>query len=219
MIFWRNVGCAAETQGRYRPHNDRLHWLVLLAFISQIVLRVRTRLLPHIERGMLALGWLRANEALHEPRCQRVVFVCSGNICRSPYAEVIARMQGLRAVSCGTHTETGLPADKTAITEAARRAVDLNPHRTTRWEDFELEDGDLLVAMQLRHALVVLPRARARGCPVVMLSSFLLPQFAPVWDPFGKQSPEFQRAFDLIDAGVHSLSRWRNLREVAHGRA
>jgi hypothetical protein len=53
-----------------------------------------------------------------------------------------------------------------------------------------------------------------------MLSSFLLPQFAPVWDPFGKQSPEFQRAFDLIDAGVQSLSRWRNLREeVSNGRA
>jgi protein-tyrosine phosphatase len=161
---------------------------------------------------MLALGYLKADEVRHGQRCKRVVFVCSGNICRSPYAEVVARMRGLRAVSCGTHTETGLPADSTAITEAARREVDLHSHRTIRWEDFALEDGDLLVAMQLRHARAILPRAR--GCPVVMLSS-LLPQFAPVWDPFGKQSPEFQRSFDLIDAGVQSLSRWRSLAERA----
>ena len=157
---------------------------------------------------MLALGWLRAEEARHRP-LKRVVFVCSGNICRSPYAEVTARMRGLTAVSCGTETQTGLAADNTAIIEAARRAVDLNAHRTTRWEDLELEAGDLIVCMQLRHALAVRPRARASGCPVVMLSSFLLPQFAPVWDPYGKQSPEFQRAFDLIDAGVQRMSQWK----------
>jgi protein-tyrosine phosphatase len=157
---------------------------------------------------MLALGWLRADEARHRPNLKRVVFVCSGNICRSPYAEVIARVRGLTAVSCGTETETGLAADSTAIVEAARRGVDLKAHRTTRWEDLELQAGDLIVAMQLRHARAVLPRARASDCPVVMLSS-LLPQFAPVWDPYGKQSPEFQRAFDLIDAGVQRMSQWQ----------
>ena len=162
---------------------------------------------------MLALGWLRADEGRHRPNLKRVVFVCSGNICRSPYAEVIARMRGMTAVSCGTQTETGLEADSTAIVEAARRAVDLKAHRTTRWEDLEPQAGDLIVAMQLRHARAVLPRARAYGCPVVMLSS-LLPQFAPVWDPYGKQSPEFQRAFDLIDAGVQRMSQWH----VATGR-
>ena len=164
---------------------------------------------------MLALGWLRADEARHRCSLKRVVFVCSGNICRSPYAEVSARMRGLTAVSCGTQTQTGLAADNTAIIEAARRAVDLKAHRTTRWEDLELEAGDLIVCMQLRHALAVRPRARASGCPVVMLSSFLLPQFAPVWDPYGKQSPEFQRAFDLIDAGVHRLSQWKQASECA----
>ena len=174
------------------------------------MLRVRTRLYPLIERSLLTFGWLRADETRHGRHCKRVVFVCSGNICRSPYAEVIARMRGLPAVSCGTHTQTGLPADATAIVEATRRAVDLSAHRTTRWEDFEPGDGDLLVAMQLRHARAILPRARDKGCPVVMLSS-LLPEFAPVWDPFGKGSPEFQRSFDLIDAGVERLSQWRSL--------
>ncbi len=183
------------------------------------MLRVRTRLYPKIERGVLALGWLRANEARHSQGSKRLVFVCSGNICRSPYAQALARMRGMRAISCGTHTRPGLPADATAIREAARRDVDLTSHMTTRWEDVDLAEGDLIVAMQLRHAWTVLPRARANRCPVVMLSSFL-PEFAPVWDPYGKPGDAYQRAFDLIDSGVDRMARWHELsaRET-HGRA
>jgi protein-tyrosine phosphatase len=174
------------------------------------MLRVRTRLYPKIERGVLALGWLRAAEAKHGRGGKRLIFVCSGNICRSPYAEAIARMRGLNAISCGTHTRTGLPADGLAVTEAARRAVDLTSHTTTRWEDIELEEGDLIIAMQLRHAWAVLPRARAHHNPVVMLSS-LLAEFAPVWDPYGKPGDAYERAFDLIDAGVQRMTQWHDL--------
>ena len=174
---------------------------------------------PNIERGVLAMGWLRADESRHGRGSRRIVFVCSGNICRSPYAHVLARMRGMNAISCGTHTRPGLPADGVAITEAARRQVDLTSHTTTRWEDVELQEGDLIVAMQLRHAWAVLPRARAHHCPIVMLSS-LLPEFAPVWDPYGKHSDAYQRAFDLIDAGVERMTRWHELAaRQAHGRA
>ena len=167
---------------------------------------------------MLALGWLRADRARHG-RSRRLVFVCTGNICRSPYAQAVARMRGVNAVSCGTQTDTGLPANDVAVAEAARRSVDLTSHTTTRWEDLELEEGDLIVAMQLRHAWAVLPRARERSCPVVMLSS-LLPEFAPVFDPYGKESAAFQHAFDLIDTGVESMTRWPDLAaRTTNGRA
>jgi protein-tyrosine phosphatase len=180
--------------------------------------RVRSYLYPEIERGLLALGYLRADQARHG-RAKRLVFVCTGNICRSPYAQAVARMRHVNAVSCGTQTNNGLPANDVAIAEAARRAVDLTSHTTTCWEDLELEEGDLVVAMQLRHAWAVLPRARARSVPVVMLSS-LLPEFAPVFDPYGKDSAAFQRAFDLIDMGVQNMIRWPALAAVqANGRA
>jgi protein-tyrosine phosphatase len=119
-------------------------------------------------------------------------------------------MWGMRAISCGTDTRPGLAADKVAIAQAAQRAVDLTSHTTTRWEDVELEQGDLIVAMQLRHAWAVLPRAREYHCPVVMLSS-LLPEFAPVWDPYGKDDGAYHRAFDLIDMAVTRMKEWPGL--------
>src|SRR5262249_10252214 len=145
---------------------------------------VRTKLYSGVERAVLAVGWLRAGDPNQGgAEGGRLVFGCSGNICRSPYAEAAAHRRRLAAIACGTHTQPGVPANGTAIAEAAQRGVDLTSHRTTRWQDAQVRKGDIVVAMQLRHAFAVLPRARASACRVVMLSS-LLPSFAPIRDPY-----------------------------------
>jgi len=69
-----------------------------------------------------------------------------------------------------------------------------------------VEEGDVIVAMQLRHALSVLPRARAQAYPVVMFSS-LLPGFTTVRDPYGRPDEHFREVFDLIDAGIAQFAR------------
>ena len=103
-----------------------------------------------MERGVLALGWLRADRLRRWPGQGRLVFVCSGNICRSPYAQEVARRHGIAAVSCGIDTNNGLPADSAAMRTAAQRGVDLSAHRTTKWEDLVVATGDVIVAMQLK---------------------------------------------------------------------
>jgi protein-tyrosine phosphatase len=170
------------------------------------MLRVRARLNSSIERGVLALGWLRADRVRQWPERARLIFVCSGNICRSPYAQEAARRRGIAAISCGTHTDNGLPANSSAVRNAAERGVDLSVHRTTKWEDLVVEKGDVVVAMQLQHALAVLPRARAAASPVVMFSS-LLPDFTTVFDPYGKPDEQFRAVFDLIDTGIERVAR------------
>jgi protein-tyrosine phosphatase len=167
---------------------------------------IRRRLYPILERALLGLGAFRAGKELrHEPR--RIIFVCSGNICRSPYAEAFARQCGLPAVSCGTHAHSGSPADPTAIAEAAGRGIALSEHQATRWRDVSLSPGDVIVAMQLRHLFIVLPRALAGRYTVLLFSSFL-PQFAPIWDPYGRPREIYREVFDLIDIGVQHLAQW-----------
>jgi protein-tyrosine-phosphatase len=115
------------------------------------------------------------------------------------------------AISCGTHTNNGLSADATAITEAARRGKDLRSHRTTRWEDVELTANDVIVAMQLRHAISALPRARKEGCQILLFSS-LLREFGVIWDPYGGHQEEYSRTFDLIEDGIQFIKRRLNAR-------
>jgi len=138
---------------------------------------------------------------------QRVIFVCTGNICRSPYAEAVARRHGLVAMSCGVATQNGLPADPTAILEAERHGLDITTHRTTRWEDLYIQPGDVIVAAELRHAMAVRHKARERQCPVVLLSSLLPKKFTVLRDPYGRSQDEYERVFNLIDLSVGHLAQ------------
>ena len=136
-----------------------------------------------------------------------MVFVCTGNICRSPYAESVGKNHGLIAVSCGVDTQNGLPADPTAILEAGRRGRDMTAHRTTRWQDLKIGGGDLIVATELRHAMEVRSKARENNCPVVLLSSLLPERFEVLRDPHGRSLQVYSRTFDLIDRSVERLAQ------------
>ena len=62
---------------------------------------------------------------------ERLVFICKGNICRSAYAEAVARSLGINAISCGIDTIEDAPANDCAISEAKQQGIDLNGHVTT----------------------------------------------------------------------------------------
>jgi protein-tyrosine phosphatase len=153
----------------------------------------------------LRIGGLGGRPPLRKP--DRLVFVCTGNICRSVYAEAVARSLGLEAVSAGIVTTPGLPANPQAIVEARARGLDLSSHRTRAWSDLELRQGDLVLPAQLHHLLVVRRRVLEEGCPAVLMSHFSGDRFAVVRDPYGQDATVFREVFDLIDRVVHNMNR------------
>jgi len=81
-------------------------------------------------------------------RVGRLVFICSGNICRSPFGEFYARAKGLAADSYGLHTRGGDPADPRAIDFASGIGIDMTDHRTRHIRNYAPEPGDLLLVME-----------------------------------------------------------------------
>lgn len=86
----------------------------------------------------------------------RVLFVCMGNICRSPTAEGIfrelLRREGLEEAvetdSAGTHGyHVGRPPDPRAQEAAARRGVDISDLRARAVDSFDFEAFDYILAM------------------------------------------------------------------------
>lgn len=165
---------------------------------------VRHRISVLSERLALAAGRYTAEQVDWSNR-ERLVFVCTGNICRSPYAEAYARNNGLSAVSAGTDARPGCQADPGAVAEAARRGIDLLPHKTTRWDDLQLRTNDLMIALQLRHARAVEPRAVAANVPVLLMSGLLAPDIEIIRDPYGRDSQAFATAFDQIERGIAAI--------------
>jgi protein-tyrosine phosphatase len=79
------------------------------------------------------------------------VFVCKGNICRSAFAEAVARRAGLHAVSYGVATRGGDPAEPRAVSFAREYGIDLSPHITQRIDQYVPLAGDLVSAMEPDH--------------------------------------------------------------------
>jgi protein-tyrosine phosphatase len=100
----------------------------------------------------------------------RILFVCMGNICRSPTAEgVFRRLAQERAPqlaveidSAGTHDyHVGEPPDARSVAAAARRGIDLRSLRARQVSDTDFERFDLIVAMDRLNHVTLIERAPA----------------------------------------------------------
>jgi len=78
----------------------------------------------------------------------RILFVCRGNICRSPFAERLLtnlKLAGVTARSAGTMPFTGRPAPELAQQQAVLQGVDLASHRSKTLDPADIESSDLIV--------------------------------------------------------------------------
>ena len=102
-------------------------------------------------------------------RVKRLVFVCSGNICRSPFAERFALSKGINAVSCGTTAKGGAPGDPTAIQVAQSFGIDLEDHASKRVSEVDFSASDLIVVMDVHHLAAVEHVSERAGAQLTLL--------------------------------------------------
>jgi protein-tyrosine phosphatase len=137
---------------------------------------------------------------------RRVVFVCQGNICRSCFAEQSARTRDLATASFGFATGGNAPADPDAIATAQRFGTSLAAHRTTDLEDFEFQDGDLLLVMEIRQARVLAKLVAGRNLQVSLLGLWATPQRPHIHDPHGLSLDYFETCFGSIASAVAGVA-------------
>ena len=138
----------------------------------------------------------------------KVLFVCTGNICRSPTAEGVLRALAekrelkVHVESRGTHDyHVGEPPDERAQRHAKRRGYDLSAQRARHVARRDFEEFDLIVAMDRGHL-----RLLKQMCPPHLQSKirpFL--QDGDVPDPYYGGPEGFERVLDMIEEACRGL--------------
>lgn len=166
-------------------------------------------------RGMVAAwahgalyraGVHRRFRAIDWARVDRLVFVCRGNICRSAFAEIVAREHGIEAASCGLDTHNGKPAHPKAIVAARAKGYDLSRHETTRIESMTPRSSDLFVMMEPAQ---VGPAMRKTGeeCAYTLAGIWGVPPRPYIHDPYNTQDDYFSACFDFLEGAVLAMKR------------
>jgi protein-tyrosine-phosphatase len=108
-----------------------------------------------------------------------VLFVCTGNICRSPTAEAIARRElaryrgvPLRVSSAGSHALEGNPAASRSLLAAAARGAALETHHARELTRRRVRAADLILCMAAEHRPFVLSYDRSAARRTFVLAAF-----------------------------------------------
>ncbi len=141
-----------------------------------------------------ALGKHRDRRNVDWQQVHRLVFICSGNICRSPLGEVVAAACGFHAASFGLHCTQGAFADSRAVAIGAEFELALEGHGAMPIGRFEFSEGDLLIGMEPAH-LHELP-AGFDTYQQTLIGLWAQQPFVYLHDPF-TTSPAFFRRCEL----------------------
>ena len=145
-----------------------------------------------------------------------LLFVCMGNICRSPTAEGVMRALlaseapelRLRLDSAGTHGyHLGAAPDPRSQAAAMKRGIDISTLRARRLEAADFQSFDRILVMDQRN----LSDARALAPPHYTARLQLLLDYAPqqsmraVPDPYYGEPGDFEQVLDLTQAAARGL--------------
>ena len=181
------------------------------------------RALASVRRGLKHAVWAVRGVTISNPplpaEVRSILFVCKGNICRSPFAAIRAQAladatsRGIRCSSAGLRPSPDGRCPSIAVTAARRFGVSLSRHTPVAIDNEMMKEHDLIVVMEADQVAAVRRNWPRHQKPIVLLALFDPGPDGPldsiervnIPDPFGRDAAEFDRCYRRLDASVREL--------------
>lgn len=147
------------------------------------------------------------------PIIKTVLFVCTGNICRSPAAEkvlekAIPEMADVRVHSAGTHAREGNQAMESMVIVCRQDGIDLTRHRAKRLTLEMIRGADVILTMERLHTEYVLSldlKSLEKIFNLALFAEGYPSGIDSIPDPYGCSLREYRMCLNIIKRSVAGL--------------
>lgn len=143
---------------------------------------------------------------------KKILFVCTGNTCRSPMAAALfnrlatEKNIGYEAVSAGLSAAEGSPASFNAIRAMEDYpGADLSCHRSGRLTRNDVEEASLILTMEQFHRQMILSMYPEAYQKVFTLKEYVYGTDGDIADPYGGDETEYRHCAAIISQAVENL--------------
>lgn len=154
---------------------------------------------------------MKSDSSKSDAAPKQLLFVCTGNICRSPMAEVIARARlgeksGWKVASAGVAAIDGEPASEEAVVACREIGLDLRQHGSQPVTRELMETSRWVVVMTETHREVLSRRFPEFHARIRTLKSFgFSKDFGDIPDPIGGSLDVYRTARNQIESALSDL--------------
>lgn len=136
------------------------------------------------------LGLFKRYKNINLTAIDRVIFVCAGNICRSPLAEAVAHKFDFPTDSYGLNCRGGDGGDPRAIQFCSMADLDLTKHITKNISTYIPQQGDLVIGMEPKHIKHLKPLIKDRA-QLTLIGLWLQKPKPYIHDPYNTNAEYF----------------------------